>query len=96
MVVFWASLSMRVRVGRLTPEGQLSHKGFVEHVAVGVYEDRSGKGGRFLLVLRKDSANVWKKYSCTRKRVNLVLVYSLLKRGICTGARACCVKITAR
>jgi len=42
-------------------EGQLSHKGLVEHVAVGVYEDRSGNGGRFLLVLRKDTANAWKK-----------------------------------
>lgn len=42
-------------------EGQFSRKGLLEHVAVGVFEDRSGKGGRFLLVLRQDGAKGWSK-----------------------------------
>jgi hypothetical protein len=42
-------------------EGHLSHKRFVERAAVGVFEDRFGNGGRFLLVLRKDTSGAWKK-----------------------------------
>ena len=42
-------------------EGHLGSKRFVDRAVVGVFEDRSGKGGRFLLVLRKDTAGAWRK-----------------------------------
>src|SRR5262245_61277056 len=42
-------------------EGHLGSKRFVDRAVVGVFEDRSGKGGRFLLVLRRDKLGAWRK-----------------------------------
>ena len=42
-------------------EGNLGAKGFVDRAVVGVFKDRSGNGGRFLLVLRKEPSGAWKK-----------------------------------
>jgi hypothetical protein len=44
-----------------TKEGHLSHAGSIERAVTGVYKDLSGKGGRFLLVLRKNEIGKWEK-----------------------------------